>query len=69
LDKKTLTVIALGDNEGTMMYRLVDGSFDQSAPMESPSEEPQQDVADDNPFLEEENTPKKNDVQPVKDEF
>jgi hypothetical protein len=70
LDKKTLTVTSLGDNGGIAMYRIVDGMFvtGENATEEA-SQEPQQDIADENPYLEEENTPKKNDVKPVKDEF
>jgi hypothetical protein len=70
LDKKTLTVINLGDNAGTSMYRIVDGTFNgqDTAEEQVPEEATEEPTKDENPYLEEESAPE-TDVEPIEDKF
>jgi len=65
LDKKTITVKHLGNNDGTEMYQIIDGNFVTESE-ENKDQIADENPADDNPYLEE---TEKSNVEPVKDEF
>jgi hypothetical protein len=68
LDKKTLTVKSLGDNNGIAMYQIIDGSMEVAS--KTPVKEPKQDDTDEpNPFLEEETVGSENKDESFKDQF
>lgn len=66
LDKKTITVKHLGDNNGIEMYQIIDGTHVTELKEEEVDQMQDEDpTANDNPYLQ----PEKNDVEPIKDEF